>query len=104
MRIPDEKQETLRERCLTRLEERKVSAGEIAFLLVVEAVSITCIVVMWRRHTPDRLKKDIFWTVVLLVPIFGPLLWGALYGGLPSRNRPRPTGTASGWTPHRRDL
>jgi len=81
-----------------------MTLGDMVFLPLVEAISVVCIVVMWRRHTPDRLRKDVLWTFVLVIPIFGPLLWGALYGGLPSRNRPRPSGSASGWTPHHRNL
>jgi len=78
--------------------------GEIVLALLVEAASVACIVAMWRHHRREQRVKDIVWTVLLLVPLFGPLMWGSLYGGLPRRNRPRPTGTASGWTPHRRDL
>jgi hypothetical protein len=65
-----------------------VGTGEIVVLVLLETISALCIVAMWRHHRPDRLRKDVVWTVLLLVPIFGPLMWGASYGPLPPRRKP----------------
>jgi hypothetical protein len=42
--------------------------------------SAVCMVHLWRRR--DGLGKRVAWTAVLLVPLFGPLLYGSIYRGL----------------------
>ena len=73
---------------------------EVAVLVIVEGVGVACIVAMWRGRPRDPARKKVAWTFLLLIPVFGPLLWGAYYGGPPSRNRPGNRSTASGWFPH----
>ncbi len=45
---------------------------------VLEAVGALCVVHLWRRASGSAPKKA-FWTVVVLVPVIGPLFYGALY-------------------------
>jgi hypothetical protein len=42
--------------------------------------SLACLIHLWRRR--GALRKRAVWTVVLLIPLFGPLLYGSLYRGL----------------------
>ena len=42
--------------------------------------SAACLVHLWRRR--DGVGKKTVWTVVLVLPLFGPLLYGSLYRGL----------------------
>jgi hypothetical protein len=43
--------------------------------------SAACLFHLWRRR--DGVGKKIIWTAVLALPLFGPLLYGSLYRGLP---------------------
>jgi hypothetical protein len=65
----------------------------IGVLVVLEAISVGIIITMWRHHVPENLKKDLQWTVLLLIPVFGPLAWGSFYGPLPG---PPKKGRAAG--------
>ena len=56
----------------------------VGVLVVLEAISISLILTMWRHHAPENLKKDLQWTLLLLIPVFGPLIWGSFYGPLPT--------------------
>ena len=40
-------------------------------------ISIICLFRMWRR--PDPIVRKLFWTAILAIPLFGPLLYGAVY-------------------------
>jgi hypothetical protein len=42
--------------------------------------SLACVIHLWRRR--DGLGKKTVWTIVLVLPLFGPLLYGSLYSGL----------------------
>jgi len=81
-----------------------MTVSQIVVLVLLEALSVGFIIVMWRHHTPDRLRKDLLWTFLLLLPLFGPMMWGAFYGALPSHGKPRQGGPAGGRAPRRRDL
>ena len=45
---------------------------------VLEAVSALSAVHLWRRASGSAAKKA-FWTLVMFVPVMGPLFYGALY-------------------------
>ncbi len=40
-------------------------------------ISIFCFYNLWRRRGP--LLKKLFWSMILILPILGPLSYGALY-------------------------
>lgn len=46
-------------------------------LILSGLVSLACIIYVWRK--PGRVAEKIFWSVVLLVPVLGPLFLGAFY-------------------------
>jgi hypothetical protein len=48
-----------------------------AVIAVPELIGVACIIHLWRRPAP--LWKRLFWSPVLLLPLIGPLLYGALF-------------------------
>ena len=63
-----------------RTEALLMEPGTLALLAIIsvsEAVALLCAVRLWRSREP-RLRC-LIWTSVLLVPILGPLLFGALF-------------------------
>ena len=51
-----------------------MSALDITMLAVFETVGLILIARLWRRPSGGWFRK-IFWTVILLVPLVGPLLY-----------------------------
>jgi hypothetical protein len=45
---------------------------------VLELVSVLCALHLWTK-APGSAAKKTLWTVVVLVPIMGPLFYGAIY-------------------------
>jgi hypothetical protein len=45
--------------------------------------SVACLIHLWRRR--DGVGKKTLWTAVLVLPLFGPLLYGSIYRGLPTQ-------------------
>ena len=72
-------------------------------LLVSGGVSALLLHNLWGKHPHDSPSKKVFWSVVVLIPVFGWVLYGCLYDP-PSRNRKRPKADASGWAPQYKDL
>lgn len=71
-------------------------------VVLAAALSVSAVLIyrLWRR--PDAPGKKILWSLVLLVPLFGWIFYGALYKP-PGRNTVRARGDASGWLPHGRN-
>ena len=51
----------------------------VLLLFVCAWVSLSLIVRLWLKHRNDPLHKRIGWSLVLCVPFFGWLLYGAFY-------------------------
>ena len=68
------------------------------FILGWALGSGTLIIGLWVKHRHDSGIKKLFWSVVLLFPVFGWLFYGAFYTP-PSRNEFKAQGGASGWFP-----
>src|SRR5215475_9989713 len=51
-------------------------------LVGLEPISVYTLIHLWRRPDSDRWKR-IFWTPAVLVPLFGPLAYGALHSPPP---------------------
>jgi hypothetical protein len=57
-----------------------VESGTLALLVIIaasEAVALLCAMRLWRSREPAL--RCFTWTFVLLVPILGPLLFGAQF-------------------------
>ena len=55
----------------------------VAVIVVLsEIVSVILIVRLWRRGWISLARK-IVWTLALLIPVLGPLLYAGLFGGRP---------------------
>jgi hypothetical protein len=61
--------------------DRSFPLFPLAVAAVSELVAVWCLFRLWRRRSPIRVK--LFWSLVLIVPVFGPLLFGALGRPLP---------------------
>gem|GEM_PF-3731747 len=44
----------------------------------LELVSVACLVHLWRR-APGGVLHKVVWSVLVLVPVLGPLFYGGLY-------------------------
>ncbi len=51
------------------------------FLSVLELVALVVVIRLWSRHKL-RLLPRIFWSIVLLVPLFGLLMYGFVLSDL----------------------
>jgi len=49
-----------------------------------EAIALACLVHLWRRQ--GTVSHKLFWSIALIVPVIGPLFFGALWRPL----RPQP--------------
>ena len=54
-----------------------VFSGYFWICVVSWAISIYCMIKM--ALSPDSLIKKLFWVIILLIPIFGPVFYGGLY-------------------------
>ena len=52
---------------------------------VVEALSVACAMHLWRRRDP-RVARRVWWTLITLTPILGPLFYGSAYKPLPKHS------------------
>ena len=53
----------------------------LAIVTLSEAIAVLCLVGLWRGSS--RISTRLGWSVVLLVPIFGPLFFAALHKASP---------------------
>lgn len=69
----------------------RLANAEILFwvLLLTETISLLCMVSLWRRRDA-RLRSRVLWSVVLFVPLLGPLLYGSLFRPLPAHGERKP--------------
>lgn len=61
-----------------------------ALLVMVQLISVLCVVHLWWRHdatTPQKLSL----TLMVLIPVLGPLLYGYIYKPAERSVRPRPS-------------
>lgn len=61
-------------------------------LFVVELISLPCLIHLWIRRDAT-LPRKLLWTVPVLLPMFGPMLYGAAFQPLPQFTKssaPRP--------------
>lgn len=61
------------------------SYAMVVLSLVSELLAIVLIVRLWYRHHP-RFLRGAIWTLILLVPIMGPISYGGLFDGPPSKH------------------
>ena len=45
---------------------------------VLELVSVLCVLHLWKKAAGSTAKK-VLWSFVVLVPVMGPLFYGAIY-------------------------
>jgi hypothetical protein len=50
--------------------------SQLIILGLLELVSVVLIVRLWLKRRHKNIAVRIFWSVVLLVPLFGPLFYG----------------------------
>jgi hypothetical protein len=72
--------------------------AEILLFLVCAGVSLVLIVRLWTRHPSDSFFKKMRWSLLLVIPLFGWLFYGALYTPLSENTvRARRTPGAGTW-------
>ncbi len=53
----------------------------MTFLIVIavisESIAVWCAVNLWRCHA--SLMRKLFWTLILLVPVVGPVFYGGMF-------------------------
>ena len=47
-------------------------------LIAMEAISLICLAHLWRRRDA-RLGQKLGWSIVMLVPLVGPLFYGSVF-------------------------
>jgi hypothetical protein len=62
-----------------------MNALDAALIAVISLVGVATLVHLWRRREERRLAFKLVWSAVVLLPLIGPLLYGALYDGPPTR-------------------
>jgi hypothetical protein len=50
-------------------------------LVCLFALSLACFVHLWVRPAP--VGRKVLWTVIIFLPLLGPLAYGAVFRGLP---------------------
>jgi len=75
----------------------------IVLLIIYVTVTVALLYHLWQKRPPDSVRKKLYWSIVILLPWVGWLAYGALYHPL-KPNSTRPSGGASGWAPHHRNL
>ncbi len=76
--------------------EESLTLSRMASISVCSLVSGWMIFGLWRKRRSDSFTKKVFWSTILLIPLLGWLLYGALYTSL-ERSAVRSRGNASGW-------
>ena len=61
-------------------------------------ISGQLLMMLWLRHRNDAVIKKVFWSVVILFPLFGWIMYGGFYTP-PGENSVKAQGGASGWYP-----
>jgi hypothetical protein len=68
-----------------------------SFLIISFAISswasLVLIIRLWVRHQSDSISRKTSWSLLLLIPALGPLLYGALFRPLP----PHGLGSSFDW-------
>ena len=59
------------------------NAGSLALLALLEAIGLLCLVRLWRRRDGGSVVRRLAWSVALVVPLLGPLFYGAVRTPLP---------------------
>lgn len=67
-------------------------------LTVWALISFGLMIHLWRRKGKASIVKKAFWTVVLAIPLFGWIFYGAFYT-IPDQNTIHAQGGAGGWAP-----
>ena len=49
----------------------------IIVFVILESLSLACLVHLW--HQPDRPLRKLLWSLAVLLPAMGPLLYGGMY-------------------------
>jgi hypothetical protein len=52
---------------------------DVLVIVAVELVGVACLVHLWRRPATRSMVRRLGWSLMLLVPLIGPLLYGAAY-------------------------
>lgn len=53
--------------------------GFLVFLALLETVGLLCLVHLWRRRDGGSVAKRLAWSLALVVPLLGPIFYGALF-------------------------
>jgi hypothetical protein len=53
-----------------------MTPGQITLLALLEAVGVFMITRLWHRAPKASLLQRIVWSVLLLIPLLGPILYG----------------------------
>jgi hypothetical protein len=53
-----------------------MKAGQITFLALLEAVGILMAIRLWFKPAKTSAVRRIVWSVLLLVPVLGPIMYG----------------------------
>ena len=46
-------------------------------LAILEIISLCCLVHLWVKS--DHITKNLLWSVVVLIPLIGPIIYGGLF-------------------------
>jgi hypothetical protein len=49
--------------------------------VLIELIGVACIVHLWRRPERKHVVLKLFWSLAVMVPLVGPLFYGAVYDG-----------------------
>jgi hypothetical protein len=49
----------------------------VFFLIALEVVNVLTLVSLWRR--PTSLTRKLLWSLVVLLPVVGPIFYGGLF-------------------------
>ncbi len=53
--------------------------------IAIELAGVACVVHLWRRRERKHVALKIGWSVAVMLPLIGPLLYGAVYQALPAQ-------------------
>jgi di/tricarboxylate transporter len=58
-----------------------------ATLITVLLISLFCLYKLWRKNL--EIKRKIYWSIIVMVPLLGPLLYGYSFAGVNTYKAPR---------------
>jgi di/tricarboxylate transporter len=58
-----------------------------ATLIILLIISLYCLYKLWRQHV--EIKKKIIWSIIVMVPLLGPLFYGYSFAGVGAYKEPR---------------